>query len=433
MKPATHERCLYAGRDPGTRILFLRQVDDFAAAAKTKAAAITLFHKINASLRINLKILGRVEHFNGMDIHQTKDFIKITCEKYLYKMLNNHGWLATTTTPTSDKPIPLPSDNHFMQALENATPPNTESERKELSAKMGFHYRQVIGEVMYPMTKCRLDVAFHITKLSQYMDNPAEEHYLAFRQLCRYLASTINEGIYYWRLQPHTDLPPMAHPSTLTDNYSLEINPTQASPTLYGYVDADWASDTSHRKSITGIILMYAGGVVGYRTRFQDTIAHSSTKAKFTAACDAGKLILYFRSLLEDMHIPQQTATILYEDNNGALLMANAQQPTRRTRHMDIKKFALLEWVEQYLLLLQSIKSSDNAADAMTKSLTKQLFYRHSDTIMGRRVPQYVTQSDTSSSLTCFNNQNTAKSASRPSKHGGGGDMRGLWTILLHM
>jgi len=67
-------------------------------------------------------------------------------------------------------------------------------------------------------------------------------------------------------------------------------------------------------------------------------------------------MILYFRSILHDLNYPQTHATILYEDNNGALLMANAQQPTRRTRHMDIKTFALLDWVEQDLLLLQTIK-----------------------------------------------------------------------------
>eukprot|EP00590_Aulacoseira_subarctica_P011809 CAMPEP_0172428448 /NCGR_PEP_ID=MMETSP1064-20121228/46386_1 /TAXON_ID=202472 /ORGANISM="Aulacoseira subarctica , Strain CCAP 1002/5" /LENGTH=86 /DNA_ID=CAMNT_0013173241 /DNA_START=328 /DNA_END=584 /DNA_ORIENTATION=- len=58
----------------------------------------------------------------------------------------------------------------------------------------------------------------------------------------------------------------------------------------------------------------------------------------------------------------QIDATVLYEDNNGALMMANAQQPTRRTRHMDIKKFALLDWVEQDLLILKSIKTLENAA-----------------------------------------------------------------------
>ncbi len=56
------------------------------------------------------------------------------------------------------------------------------------------------------------------------------------------------------------------------------------------------------------------------------------------------------------MNISQPDATILYEDNNGALLMANAQQPTRHTRHMDIKKFALLDWVERDLITLHNIK-----------------------------------------------------------------------------
>jgi hypothetical protein len=93
---------------------------------------------------------------------------------------------------------------------------------------------------------------------------------------------------------------------------------------------------------------------------------------------------------------------------------------------MDIKKFALLEWVEQDLILLQSIKSSDNAADSMTKSLGRQLFYRHVDTIMGRRVPQYITRSNTSSISTCFPSRETAKSASRPPKHGGVTDVRSV-------
>jgi len=296
MKPATHERCLYVGQTPGTRILFLRQVDDFAAAATTEELAINLFQKINSCLRINLKILGRVDRFNGMDIHQTRDYIKITCERYLHKMLKAHNWLESSTHP--ERPTPLPSDNHFIQSLENAVRPNTTVEKDQLRSKMGFHYRQVIGEVLYPMTKCRPDVAFHITKLSQYMDNPAEEHYLALCQLCKYLASTLTNGIYYWRLRPRPDLPAASHPTTLVDTYSMEVNPVEADHALYGYVDADWASDSTHRRSVTGIIIMYAGGVVGYRTRFQDTIAHSSTEAEFTTACDAGKLILYFRSLL---------------------------------------------------------------------------------------------------------------------------------------
>jgi hypothetical protein len=93
-------------------------------------------------------------------------------------------------------------------------------------------------------------------------------------------------------------------------------------------VNADWASGTKTRKSITGITIMYSGRAIGYRTKFQDTIAHTTTEAEFTAACEAGKTILFFRSLLDDLDIPQTDATFLYEDNTGAIMMANTQQPT---------------------------------------------------------------------------------------------------------
>jgi hypothetical protein len=82
------------------------------------------------------------------------------------------------------------------------------------------------------------------------------------------------------------------------------------------------------QNSMTGMVLMFAGGAIGYKSKFQPVIAHSSTEAEFVAACDMAKMILFFRSLLEDVGIAQQDATILFEDNNGALMMANAKQPT---------------------------------------------------------------------------------------------------------
>jgi hypothetical protein len=158
---------------------------------------------------------------------------------------------------------------------------------------------------------------------------------------------------------------------------------------MHAFVDSDWGTNTPRRNSLTGMVIMYAGGVIGYKTKFQTVIAHSSTEAEFVAACDTAKLILFYRSLLQDVGVDQSEATVMYEDNNGALLMANAQQPTRRTRHMEIKHFALLDWVEQDLLILEYIPTHQNVADAMTKPLERTLFYRHFDTYMGIRVPEY--------------------------------------------
>ena len=51
---------------------------------------------------------------------------------------------------------------------------------------------------------------------------------------------------------------------------------------------------------------------------------------------DTGKMILFVRSILWDLDIPQEAATILYEDNDACTVMGNAQKPTPRTRHIDI-------------------------------------------------------------------------------------------------
>ena len=87
--------------------------------------------------------------------------------------------------------------------------------------------------------------------------------------------------------------------------------------------------------------------------------------------------------------MPQQAASILYEDNDGCTAMANAQKPTSRTRHMDIRYFALCDWVEMDLLILERIDTSVNEADHFTKILDRTLFYRHIDHIMGHIPPPY--------------------------------------------
>lgn len=117
------------------------------------------------------------------------------------------------------------------------------------------------------------------------------------------------------------------------------------------------------------MILKLGGGTILYKSKYQDTIALSSTEAEFVVACKLDKSILYVWSILNEINISQQEATILYIDNNGAMLMGNAQQPTCQTKHVDIKKFALLDWIEHNLMTMQQVKTTDNSADAMTKSL----------------------------------------------------------------
>ena len=94
---------------------------------------------------------------------------------------------------------------------------------------------------------------------------------------------------------------------------------------IHAAVDSDWGGDTTHRKSVTGIAIRLAGGTIVFKTKYQDVVALSSIEAEFTAACDVARSILYVRSILDEVGESQQHATAMYIDNNGALLMGNAQ------------------------------------------------------------------------------------------------------------
>ncbi len=79
-----------------------------------------------------------------------------------------------------------------------------------------------------------------------------------------------------------------------------------------------------------------------------------------------------------------------YEDNDGCTAMGNAQKPTPRMQHNDIKFFALCDWVKRGLIILKRIDTSINPADHLTKILSRTLFHQHADFLLGHVPPKYL-------------------------------------------
>ena len=48
--------------------------------------------------------------------------------------------------------------------------------------------------------------------------------------------------------------------------------------------------------------------------------------------------------------------------------MASPQQPTKRTRHIDIKNFVLQDWCETDIIAMKRINTKDNCSDTLTKA-----------------------------------------------------------------
>lgn len=132
-----------------------------------------------------------------------------------------------------------------------------------LRKEIGFSYRQAIGEVLFAAIICRPGILYVIIKLSQYSTKPTKIHYIALKHIFRYLRDTAHEGLHYWRQDTNTSLPTVHCPVIIHDNHDVDI-PDSKPLTHIGYVDSDWADDTKHYRSISGMCLCFAGAPFMY-------------------------------------------------------------------------------------------------------------------------------------------------------------------------
>ena len=72
-------------------------------------------------------------------------------------------------------------------------------------------------------------------------------------------------------------------------------------PILARYIDANMAYDVVSRKSTSGYLITFARGVVSWQSKLQKCVALSTTEAKFTAATEACKELLWMKKFLNEL------------------------------------------------------------------------------------------------------------------------------------
>jgi Reverse transcriptase (RNA-dependent DNA polymerase) len=397
LRNTTHERNLYSGTFNGKPILVKRQVDDITVASPFPATA----HDFIAALGHHVQLKGNdlLSTFNGIQVKQSSDSIRIHCTRYIERLVASHGWDTTTDTPdtpyhNNSQPREPLSSTLIQQIDKEIGPLESSAEGKSLAKSRGFKYRQLLGELMYAYIICRLDIGYVLIKLAQFSNTPADVHYTCLKRIALYLRHTKHWGLTYWRPIRMPDLPAPAFPHEPTD-VNLTNVPTfphvQDPQHLVGYVDAAYATDTKTRRSVTGFVVTLCGAAICYRSKLQPTVSTSSTEAEFIAAVTAAKAVKYLRSVLADLgaNFKQSIPTIIYEDNTAAIEMINAGKPTNRTRHVDIQLFAIKEWKDRGDIILQHIPGIVNIADALTKALGWILHNRHIRRAMNHFFPPW--------------------------------------------
>lgn len=121
---------------------------------------------IDDRLTFPLKRMGPIDLFNGVNVTQTRDWIRISVKTYIERIMDKHlkTWMRCDKEPAV--PTPLPSKRTFLRDFMNATGSTDERIQRELANKMGFGYRNGIGELFFAMITCHPDVSYGVVRAS---------------------------------------------------------------------------------------------------------------------------------------------------------------------------------------------------------------------------------------------------------------------------
>ena len=80
------------------------------------------------------------------------------------------------------------------------------------------------------------------------------------------------------------------------------------------------------------------------------------------------------RKLMETFGMNVSEQTKIYEDNSGAINIANNGNFTKNSKHIEIHYHFVHESVKEKLIKVIKIDSNENVADIFTKALCKEKF-----------------------------------------------------------
>ena len=83
--------------------------------------------------------------------------------------------------------------------------------------------------------------------------------------------------------------------------------------------------------------------------------------------------------------------TIIHEENQSAIALADSETTTRRSKHVDVKYHYIRDEVTKGAVTVHYVPSEENCADIFRKALSQPLFSRHAkNLIMAAKIEEDV-------------------------------------------
>ncbi|RVW37266.1 Retrovirus-related Pol polyprotein from transposon TNT 1-94 [Vitis vinifera] len=270
-----------------------------------------------------IKDLGNLKYFLGMEIARLKKGIAVSQRKYILDLLNETGMLGC-------KPAETPMDTTVKLEESDGSAPVDKG-----------RYQRLVGKLIY-LSHTRPDIGFSVSVVSQFMNNPTEKHMTAVIRILRYLKMTPGKGLFFQR----------------TTKKEIEI-----------FSDADWAGSVTDRRSTSGYCSFVWGNLVTWRSKKQSVVARSSAEAEFRAMAQGICEGIWLNRLLEELRVPLKHPMVLYCDNQAAISIAKNPIHHDRTKHVEIDRHFIKEKIEEGVFKVSYTPTNCQTTDILTKAL----------------------------------------------------------------
>ena len=281
-----------------------------------------------------MKDLGEAACILGINIYRdrSKRFLGLSQSIYIDKVL-----LRFSMQNSKKGFLPM---SHGM-SLSKTQDPSSREERDRMDQ---IPYASAIGSIMYAMLCTRPDVSYALSMTSRYQSDPGESHWIAVKNILKYLRRTKEYFLIYG------------------GNDEL---------TVKGYSDASFQTDQDDYRSQSGFVFCINGGAVSWKSSKQDTVADSTTEGECISASEATKEAVWIRKFITELGVVPSIAdpVELYCDNNGAIAQAKEPRSHQRTKHI-LRRFHLIrEIIKRADVKICRVPTEANIADPLTKAL----------------------------------------------------------------
>ncbi|HSG20220.1 MAG TPA: Ty1/Copia family ribonuclease HI, partial [Burkholderiaceae bacterium] len=297
---------------------------------------------------------GPVDWFLGMAVRTADGEVRLSQESYIQQCLRRFG-----LENAKEKRTPAAPD--AVKVLTQAACPEKGS--AEANEMRKNDYRGLVGCLLWLAATTRPDISWVVQRLSRFVDNPGVVHWAAARRVLRYLKGTMAKEMVFRR--------------------------QEGGLRLIAYTDADWATDSETRRSVTGVAIMLAesGPAVQARTKGQSTVALSSTEAEYVASATGAQDVVYLTMLLTELGLDQHVGlpATMRVDNESALRLIDKPGAHDRTKHVSLRHRFIAELVKSGGLKVEHVGTGEQVADVLTKPLGRELFEKFAPVLLGHK------------------------------------------------